>query len=529
MLRALGPERYARGATGAPQRPPAGKTLGNGPFAVNQSCRGLAQPLPHATVPGGPIKTLGMGLNFVRRGALTIFGLGIAVALAACSSAQEDGPMGASVTGIQTAYDSKSGRQVDADGDFGGVVLADEPRAAQIGRDILERGGTAADAAAATYFALSVTYPVAASLGSGGVCLAFNHETGEVDSIEFPVGRAKAGGAVGVPGSVRGMALLHARHGDLRWGELIAPAERLAATGFQVSRALAVRVGDAADRVNADPQLAAAYTVANGRFDGEFRAVEQIDLAVTLGLIRARGAAHLYRAQGARGFAAAAQAAGGSITPADLLANRPTVSQTSGSALGDHRIHLPATVTPAGRFGAALWQALESEPSGQLSAARVRSLAQAASGGAEPGADFGSTAFLAIDDDANAVACAATMNGPFGAGRVAPGTGIVLAAPPGAGGEFLAPVLAVNPYTNEVFYAAAGAGGPEGPGAAMQLALATLGAGQDLTAAYLSSASTRLSPVNAFACAEGLSPNGGSCALGVDPNGFGLGLEALAP
>ena len=42
--------------------------------------------------------------------------------------------------------------------------------------------------------------------------------------------------------------------------------------------------------------------------------------------------------------------------------------------------------------------------------------------------DLGSTGFAAVDANGEAAACAVTMNGPFGSGRTAAGTGVVLAA-----------------------------------------------------------------------------------------------------
>ena len=63
---------------------------------------------------------------------------------------------------------------------FGGAV-ADEPSAALIARDALSAGGSAADAAVALYFGLAATYPIAAGLGGGGMCVVRS-----ADRLEAP-------------------------------------------------------------------------------------------------------------------------------------------------------------------------------------------------------------------------------------------------------------------------------------------------------------------------------------------------------
>lgn len=133
---------------------------------------------------------------------------------------------------------------------FAGAAVADEPQAVIVARDILSAGGTAADAATAMAFALTVTLPTAASLGGGGVCLVQDRDANDalrVEALDFLPRTAAGppgpdGGAITVPGLPRGLFALHARDGVLRWETVVSPAETLARQGFTASRALARQV-----------------------------------------------------------------------------------------------------------------------------------------------------------------------------------------------------------------------------------------------------------------------------------------------
>src|SRR6201982_1601024 len=67
----------------------------------------------------------------------------------------------------------------------GGMVVAQEARAAQIGADILKNGGNAIDAAVAVGFALAVSYPRAGNIGGGGFMVIHLAKTGEDAAIDY--------------------------------------------------------------------------------------------------------------------------------------------------------------------------------------------------------------------------------------------------------------------------------------------------------------------------------------------------------
>jgi gamma-glutamyltranspeptidase/glutathione hydrolase len=137
------------------------------------------------------------------------------------------------------------------------MVAAANPLAASAGLEMLRAGGTAADAAVAVQLVLGLVEPQSSGLGGGGLALHWDaaaralttldgRETAPAaarpDRFLGPDGKPRAflaavvgGRSVGVPGTVRLMAALHARHGKLPWASLFAPAIRLAEDGFAIS------------------------------------------------------------------------------------------------------------------------------------------------------------------------------------------------------------------------------------------------------------------------------------------------------
>jgi gamma-glutamyltranspeptidase / glutathione hydrolase len=222
-----------------------------------------------------------------------------------------------------------------------GMVVTEEPIAADVGAAILKSGGNAVDAAVAVALALAVTYPVAGNIGGGGFLLArfADGKTTFVDFRERAPGKASrnmyldAAGkltqdsiegwrASGVPGTVRGLELAHEKYGSKPWKNLVAPAESLARHGFPVSYGLAQTLRGGRERFSRYPSSAATF----GKEYEVGDTFVQPDLAKTLQRI-ARDPNDFYEGETARLLAAAMAAYGGLITLEDLKAYKAVERQ----------------------------------------------------------------------------------------------------------------------------------------------------------------------------------------------------------
>lgn len=415
------------------------------------------------------------------------------------------------------------------------LVVGDEPYAVNAAAAVLASGGSAADAAAAMYFALSVTYPVAAGLGGGGICLVHDPVNNETVEYDFLPANAQSGGAYAVAGNVRGFAMLQAQYGTLPWQRVVSPAETYASAGFAISKALSARLDAAGDVIRLDAGLSAQFLDESGKVKAVGTVVTNPELAETLAAIRTGGADGFYAGPVAKKLAAYATAESGAISASELNAYKAQVLHPQATKIDSHYVWVPAQSAGNGMFAGVLLNNLARAQrtdvgAKDLEASVVYSVQQSLKELkiTDLPKDLGATGFAAMDTKGQAVACAVTMNGPFGSGHTARGTGVTLAKAPSAGGAgqasaFLSPVIVAARSDGPAVLAGAGAGGPNGS-AAIAHALARIAAGQDITTRK-ELKSTGVAPfdtVNAIICTSGV------CVALSDPAANGLGAEVSA-
>ena len=415
------------------------------------------------------------------------------------------------------------------------LVVGDEPFAVKVGAATLAQGGSAADAATAMYFALSVTYPVSAGLGGGGICIVHDPERNQTEEFDFVERDSAGGGSYAVPGNVRGFAILQNAYGVLPWQKVISPAEGYARAGFPISRALSERLANAGDVVRLDAGMAGEFLDESGHLKPAGTLVTNPDLADTLSAIRQDGADAFYSGTVAEKILAYSTAEGGGIQRAELAAYKATRTTPRVMQVGSDYVFLPAPRTGAGAFAGALIDNLVRAQgteigSKDLQAAVLYAVQQTVRDFklAELPKDLGATGFATTDTRGQAVACAVTMNGPFGSGHTALGTGVTLARAPGSGSAglaaaFLTPIIASPRGDAPPVLTGAGAGGPNGS-AAIAYALARVAAGDEI----LSRKDLRTTGVAPYDTVNAIICSHGDCAALPDPSASGLGASVQA-
>jgi gamma-glutamyltranspeptidase/glutathione hydrolase len=225
-----------------------------------------------------------------------------------------------------------------------GMVVAQEALAAQIGVDILQEGGNAVDAAVAVGFALAVSYPRAGNLGGGGFMVIHRADGGDtaidyretapqaINAKSFldaqgnadPQKSRDSALAIGVPGTVAGLALAEEKYGSRHFtlADLIAPAIAMARDGIVFTDDRAESLPNEHERLARWPSTAKIFLKADGGALATGDRLVQSDLADSLQAIARDGPRAFYEGPIAEKLAAAVQAAGGVMTAGDLKAYR---------------------------------------------------------------------------------------------------------------------------------------------------------------------------------------------------------------
>ncbi|MEG4251039.1 gamma-glutamyltransferase [Microcoleus sp. Pol10D4] len=218
-----------------------------------------------------------------------------------------------------------------------GMAVSAHPLASAAGLAVLQQGGNAVDAAAATALAISVVEPFSAGIGGGGFLLLRRAETGTVQALDFRERspkratrdmyldkqgkvrpRASRDGhlAAGIPGTVAGLYTVHREYGKLPWAAVVAPAIALAENGFPVSSRFTTATGRREDVFKKNRAAREVFTRGGILYQpGEL--LVQRDLARTLRQI-AQNPQSFYTGDIARAIAADMAKNGGLITLEDL-------------------------------------------------------------------------------------------------------------------------------------------------------------------------------------------------------------------
>lgn len=255
------------------------------------------------------------------------------------------------------------------------MVVSAHPIASRVGKEIMQKGGNAVDAAVAVQFTLAVVFPAAGNIGGGGF-LMLRTKDGQYHSLDF---REKAPGkattemfldrsgqvipnlsteghlASGVPGSVDGMAEAHARFGNLPWKGLLQPAIDLALDGFPLTEREAGWMNDYRATFEKLNTIQPEFLYRPLWKAGD--SIKWTDLGHTLERIRDNGRAGFYEGQTADDIVAEMKRGKGLISKEDL-ASYKSVWRTPITT--DYKEYKIIAMPPSSSGGVCLIQLLES-------------------------------------------------------------------------------------------------------------------------------------------------------------------------
>ena len=261
-----------------------------------------------------------------------------------------------------------------------GVVVSYCPVASAIGKRVLIDGGNAVDAAVAVAFALAVTYPQAGNLGGGGFML-IHLDRGETHCLDYretaprhacladyvdPAASVVGARAVGVPGTVAGLAAALARFGRMSWDRILAPCIALAKTGTWVTTRQGAAYQVYAAELERFPSTRAALFV-DGAVPKPGTLLAHPELGRTLRELADDGPAAFYRGRIAQRIDDEVRRGGGRLDLEDLSAYRCRWREPVRTELRDTLLWTPPLPSTGGFLLRQILAFIESQGGEQLS------------------------------------------------------------------------------------------------------------------------------------------------------------------
>ena len=219
------------------------------------------------------------------------------------------------------------------------MVSTQSDIASKVGISILQKGGNAVDSAVAIGFALAVTLPRAGNIGGGGfmlvkmankkapVCIDYREKAplastpdmfldknGNVDNRKSRDSYL----SIGVPGTVRGLALALKKYGTMTLQQVIAPAIDLAEKGFPVNYDIYNSIAYFREALSQHSGTKKIFFKRNGSMYQIGENFIQKDLANTLKKISKLGEKEFYQGSIAKQIVSTIQKHGGIISLEDM-------------------------------------------------------------------------------------------------------------------------------------------------------------------------------------------------------------------
>ena len=217
------------------------------------------------------------------------------------------------------------------------MAAAANPLAAEAGREMLRKGGSAIDAAIAMQAVLTLVEPQSSGIGGGAMIVLWDgkqvrtydgRETApagateklflQADGKPMPFPQAQIGGrSVGTPGVLRALEMAHKQHGRLPWATLFEPAIKLAEQGFAISPRLHSLL-ESDPVIRKSPDMAAYFLNRDGSVKAVGTRLQNPALAAVLKRIANEGPDALYKGPIAEEIVAKVQ---GHANPGSLSLN----------------------------------------------------------------------------------------------------------------------------------------------------------------------------------------------------------------